>query len=147
MRILKLPKIKLNNDKLHITSKCLCGCKTLIEEPQDVVFIRGFTWSFNSTPEVTFGYTCPSCNTEIELSESANKKIVKYISKRNYINMNTYVDSCSRINIDFEIYGKINCNPDMDIWDMVNAGFPIPNLAKTLVYGDEPCAPMRAVLM
>lgn len=133
MKVLKWPNPNNSKNPFRIKSKCpCCGCKTEIEDSFDMCFIRGYE-SFYSKPTVYFGYYCPSCGGLVELSEFANRKILKTISKNGAVNINEYIRTSSDINFKCEIGSEHSEQIISKIYEMLEKGLPIPIQSKAFM--------------
>lgn len=138
MQILKTPKILLSKTSkdFNIKAKCICGCKCILEDAFDILYVTGFeNGTSHSLPDIWYGYYCPSCGALTKLSERNNKKITKILMKRGGVNINKYITSADKLNFRFEI-GLHDKNDEVELWKMVEDKLPLPIHARPEVMRD-----------
>ena len=112
---------------LKLRVKCDCGTKVILNDVSDLTFISGTAYIASMTGKQiipTFGWVCPFCGEEIQLSDWNNKKVVKSLLPLGY-NLNIYSEKCDYIRINKEI--GINTPKDSEMaYMMYSHGLPIP---------------------
>lgn len=123
MKIIKFPKMSYTN--IHIRAKCSCGCKVVLEDMSDIIYLKGLNYQ---TPVIDYGWICPWCHTERKLSEYICHKISKKLSKQG-VNLHNYVVLCDSIQFNFPLPSPptdARENPISSMQALQQMGVPLP---------------------